>query len=327
MNYLHQIERMSTTNFVATPNYAAGMTKRFAVEQCTLCTEPSTRRGEHVWPLWLIGDFEGEGPFYSEKAGRPYTKRDGVTVARFQALPGTHVPMCQECNGRMNTVIEEPAKPVVRKVMPWSASHSWPVLTPDEAAALGRWFLKVGLLLSHPKASDDNPQVATDKASGRPADFDPEWIGWLMSGDDPPADFTVYACRRSLDHETPWAGDKQRLLLPKRIIIDGVHRQYMTRSFGIRGVDVSIVFHPGWPIDHPLVTEARAAVLWPNPGPVDFGALGGVHPGEYGLVGVGTVRATGVEFARLSAEPLQIGRMPGHNALEVLTEPGSSVTY
>lgn len=302
------------------------MAKRFSGQSCILCTGTSTRKGEHVWPLWFIGDFEGEGPFHSEKAGQPYVKRD-QTTAQFGALPGTHVPMCEDCNGRLNSLVEDPAKPVVRKVMPQSANHSWPSLTGDEAAALGRWLLKVGLLLSHPTASDDNPHVAADKARGRPGDFDPAWIQWLKAGVDPPAHFSVYVMRRSFDHETPWPKEKQRIFIPKRTIIDGVETKYLTRSFGFRGVEAVIVWHPGWAIDHPLVTDGRAAVLWPNPHPVDLGTLGEVHPGEYGVMSLGTIHATGAEFARLTAEPLQVGHMPGSNALEVFTEVGSSVSY
>ena len=83
-----------------------------------LCPNPSAGVGEHVWPAWLIGDFHGEGPFHTEKSGTPYKKRDNTTVAKFAALPSVHVPMCANCNARLNTKVEEPAKPVVRRVLP-----------------------------------------------------------------------------------------------------------------------------------------------------------------------------------------------------------------
>lgn len=54
----------------------------------------------------------------------------------------------------------------------------------------------------------------------------------------------------------------------------------MKREIGIRGLDVTVVWHPGWPIEHPLVAEGRAAVLWPNPGVIDFEALGEVREGD-----------------------------------------------
>lgn len=302
------------------------MAKRHSGQSCLLCAGTSTRRGEHVWPLWFIGDFEGEGPFYSEKAGQPYVKRD-QTTAEFEALPGTHVPMCEACNGRLNSLVEEPGKPVVRKVLRQSGDDSWPTLTADEAAAFGRWLLKVGLLLSHPTASDDNPHASADKGRGRRDDYDPAWIQWLKDGADPPDHFSVYVTRRCFDYETPWPKEKERIFIPERTIIDGVVTNYLTRSFGFRGVEAVIVWHPGWPINHPLVTDGRAAVLWPNPDSVDLGTLGEVHPGEYGVMSLGTIRATGREFAQLTAEPLEVGQLPGSNAFEVFTEVGSGVSY
>ena len=32
----------------------------------------------------------------------------------------------------------------------------------------------------------------------------------------------------------------------------------MSRKIGIRGLDITMVWHPGWPIAHPLVAEGRA---------------------------------------------------------------------
>jgi hypothetical protein len=54
--------------------------------------------------------------------------------------------MCIECNGRLNTFLEEPTRPVVRELIPQSPDHERPTITADEAAALGRWLLKVRLL-------------------------------------------------------------------------------------------------------------------------------------------------------------------------------------
>ena len=44
----------------------------------------------------------------------------------------------------------------------------------------------------------------------------------------------------------------------------------MSREIGIRGLDITMVWHPVWPIAHPLVAEGRAAVFWPNPAAIDF---------------------------------------------------------
>jgi hypothetical protein len=58
---------------------------------------------------------------------------------------------------------------------------------------------------------------------------------------------------------------------------------FTVREIGIKGIDVDIVWHPGWPIAHPLVEQGRAVQLWPDPISTDFAALPEVHPGEFGF--------------------------------------------
>lgn len=257
------------------------MPNRFPGKTCVLCSQPSEGVGEHVIPSWFQGDFLGDAPFKSENAGRTYLNRGG-NIAAQQNLPGTHVPMCSDCNGRLDTNIEDPAKPVIRKLLPQSPSHVWPTITADEAAAVGKWLLKVGLLWFHPEADHDQPQVQRDGNLLRFSHMEPEWLAWMRQGTDPPADFTVFATRRSLSAEAlAWPGSTRRIELPELIRVNGRDLRFMSREIGIRGLDATIVWHPGWPIAHPLVAEGKATVLWPNPTAIDFMALGEVHPDEF----------------------------------------------
>ena len=82
------------------------MKGRFAGKACVLCPKPNVGLGEHVWPLWLLGDFAPEGPFTTDENGAAVTKRDGVTPWKSVGLPGSHVPMCSDCNARLNRAIE-----------------------------------------------------------------------------------------------------------------------------------------------------------------------------------------------------------------------------
>ena len=257
------------------------MPNRFPGKTCVLCPQPSTGVGEHVIPSWYQGEFLGDAPFKSENAGRAYLNRQGDLAVQ-QSLPGTHVPMCSDCNGRLNTNIEDAAKPVIRKLLPQSAQHVWPTISADEAAAVGRWLLKVGLLWFHPEAEHDQPQVQQDQDLRRFTCVEPEWLAWLHNGTDPPADFSVFASRRSpLADGVAWSGQTRRIELPGYIRVGDRELRFMSREFGIRGLDATIVWHPGWPIAHPLVVEGRVAVLWPNPTAINFAALGEMHPAEF----------------------------------------------
>ena len=291
--------------------YRRSVSDRFAGKSCVLCPRPSKGVGEHVWSRWLIQDFHGEGPFTTEKAGVSYTKRDGVTPVTLTALPGAHVPMCEPCNTQLNRSIEVPAKPVVRRLLPWSANHHWPMIRADEAAALTRWFLKIGLLAAHPEAVHDNPHVEREADFPRFDRVEPDWLGWMRTGSAPPNDFSVYVAKRSVTSEQPWEGETQRIFLPRRIVAGDRELRFVARSFGVRGLDVTIVWHPGWPILHPLLEADRLAVLWPRPTAVDFDRLPEVHPREFAfVVGLGTRTMTDAEFEEATKTPLSVTTDP-----------------
>jgi hypothetical protein len=209
-----------------------------------------------------------------------------------QDLPVPHVPMCSDCNGLLNRYLEEPAKPVIRKILPWSAEHEWPVITAPEAAAVGRWLLKIAVLWAHPEADDDNPRVTQGPNIGKFDFAEPEWLSWMSEGRDPPCGFTVYVCRRDpLSDRVPWTGRVHRIELPMSATVDDREVRYMKREIGIKGLDATGMWHPGWHIEHPLVAEGRAAALWPNPTAIDFAALGEVRQGECSIV----IGATGTD--------------------------------
>lgn len=253
------------------------MPNRFSGKTCVLCSQPSVGVGEHVIPSWYLSDLLGDAPFKSENAGHEYLKRDGNLAVQL-SLPGTHVPMCLNCNSQMNANIEAPAKPVIRKLVPMSASHMWPTISSVEAAAVGKWLLKVGLLWFHPEAKHDQPQVQQDPNLRRFTYVEPEWLTWMTQGNDPPVDFSVFVSRHD---PRPWSGSTRLIELPELVRVGGRELRFMSREIGIRGLDATIVWHPGWPIAHPLVTEGRAAVLWPNPKAIDFAPLSEVSPAEF----------------------------------------------
>lgn len=282
------------------------VSNRFPGKSCVLCPKPSKGVGEHVWPAWLIKEFHGEGPFTIEKSGIPYPKRDG-TPLKAGALHSVHVPMCEECNGRLSRSVEVPAKTVIRKIMPRSGSHTWPEITAVEAGVLARWFLKVGLLNTHPEAVHDSPQVQKDRVFRRHNQDEPEWLEWMRAEVAPPGGFSVFLTRQSVSGGQPWNGARHFLELPN-VSVGERDLHYQTWVAGIRGIAVTIVWHPHWPILHPLVEEGRAAKLWPDPSPVNLGLLPEVHPDEFGFFLGGTsVHFTDDDhLGQVAQTPLQV---------------------
>jgi hypothetical protein len=147
----------------------------------------------------------------------------------------------------------------------------------------------VALLWAHPEADDDNPQVLRGPDIGKFSFLESDWLDWMRDGRDPPGGFTVYVWRRDpLSGFVQWTGAVHSIELPMSGTVDGRDVRYMKREVGIRGLDATVLWHPGFPVEHPLVASGRAAVLWPDPAAIDFAALGEVRDGECRFVISGT---------------------------------------
>jgi hypothetical protein len=284
---------------------------RFDGESCVFCTNPSVGVGEHVWPAWFIDEFQGQGPFTGARGGATYTTRAG-TPQKSSALPGVHVPMCAACNTALNSYLEVPARPIVRKLLERGDSSDDLVVSAGESAALAQWLLKVGLLSAHPTRRHDLPAMDRDGDMPMLTVVRPEWLTWMTTGDAPPDGFSVYLTRRELHGEPPLdASDREWIVLP-RIIVDGRDLGFMQRSFGFSGVTVTIVWHPGWPVAHPQVATSRAVQLWPAPHEFNLGALPRVNPNELRFMdgSIGEIMMDAEVFAQRTRIPLSVTSNP-----------------
>jgi hypothetical protein len=70
----------------------------------------------------------------------------------------------------------------------------------------------------------------------------------------------------------------QHIPLPT-VIADGRTIQFRAKRAGVLFLDVSLVYHPGWEIEHPLEAAGRALRLWPRSADAeaDFASLPPVH--------------------------------------------------
>lgn len=291
--------------FFISSTYPIYVANRFPNSNCVLCINPSEGVGEHVWSSWLLKDFQEQGPFSTLKNGSPLTKRDGVTPQTTVALPGIHVPMCSTCNNRLNSLIEVPAKGPIRRLIPWVEPHNWPNFDSQERLDAARWFLKVALLMAHPEAVHDNPKVQV--SPGAAAYFEDSCLDWMRNEDLPPEDFSVYVTRRPVSGEVSPPDNKMELEIPS-VVVDGVDLHYMFRTFGMRGLDVAVVWHPGWDLRHPLVEEGRAIQMWPGSAAVNFSGMPVVHPDEFRFVDahITSIHFTKEMFKNVTKSPLSI---------------------
>jgi hypothetical protein len=219
-----------------------------------------------VLPRWLLATFgEDEGPFVTWRGKEPVLTRDGA-VRPNSSLPGVKLPMCRRHNGALAGRFESSIHSFRDRLFLDGGGGQF---DSDQAATFGLWLVKTWLLLAHPRAEHVDDIERPHGWAGAPEEI---W-SWMVTGDEPPGGLSVWASRRD-DIVEPCATSRV-MQLPT--VIDGpVRTQFRVKETGIRGLDVVLVYHPAWRIDHPLELEGRAIRMWPRAvgsGAVDFGSL------------------------------------------------------
>ena len=244
------------------------MPKQFDGQLCVLCNlRPSSPTGEHVWPDWFLDLFpESDGPYSRLISGQPEVKRDGSTVRTQTSAERVKLPCCIECNGTMNRRFEQSAKAIVREVIEVDGYLTLPT---DEAETLGRWLVKTWLLLAHPAARSSMPEPSPQRWNLHEVPDD--LYTWLISDEPPPLGLSLWIAREDPDFPQPI--ESRGLPLP---VVKVGNRTTAFQAFrcSIRFLDITLAYHPGWEIAHPLESERRALRLWPPvPTAMDLGSL------------------------------------------------------
>jgi hypothetical protein len=226
----------------------------FAGIDCVLCGQrPSLPRGDRSQSLW-----SAEEDFV------------GAALRMDDALVGTTIPVCLRCSTALTDRFERAAKPVVEDL--WEGDLRLP---PVQARAFVMWALKTWLLTAHPAAQDSHPRSSVCRFDL--AEMPDDVYGWLVEGERPPAGVSLWATRSA---RGAVAGDAHYHIPLPTITMDArtVRFQELTSRLDLLDggvLDVDLVYHPGWEIDHPLERDGRAARLWPRDGRrvLDIGAL------------------------------------------------------
>jgi hypothetical protein len=246
------------------------MTRQFEGEACAICRAyPSSRKGEHVLPLWLKSELwpQKKGEYRSWVRGEPVMNR--YDQPREDDSWSINLPVCKGCNNVLNQNFELCAQRPVRALMVQDGNV---VLSGDDAMVVARWFLKTWLLWAHPAARMSVPDIAPPRWDGVTDDL----YTWMVTDQRPPAGLSIWATKRG--KEEPEAGATRYIPLPT-VVADGRRIEFRVKRASLRWLDVSLVYHPGWEIDHPLETEGRALRLWPRAADTeaDFAALPAIH--------------------------------------------------
>lgn len=169
------------------------MVRGFEGTTCVLCgTSSSTRQGEHVWPQWYLEDHPPDaGPYPWSKNGKPLPRRDGTPIVE-PNLTRVRLPVCRECNGKLDRRFEKPGKPLMRQLL-WGPL---PSLNAGEVEAVALWLLKTWLLLSRPDVEYANPLIHEAAESFLwPEPAQPQFYEWLVTGTPPPEGLSLWLHR------------------------------------------------------------------------------------------------------------------------------------
>lgn len=236
-----------------------------APEPCVLCTIRPADSREHVWPSWYlkIQDQKGPGPFAWTRNGKPIVDRRGNPIG-----PGEHrmrvlLDICASCNHLLEKRFETPAKEVLKRLF---AADGQVVLTAEEARLAGLWFAKTWLLLFHPEARYANTRVNDEAVRFASTEMPPaEFYSWLTENSPPPEGLSIWAHRAGVASR-----ERAKYVVPvPRVTTEGRTIQFVEGHIGLHGLTVTLVIHPGWPLEHPLERDGRAVRLLPSTGEAD----------------------------------------------------------
>ena len=225
--------------------------------ECVLCRRGvSGIKGEHVLPSWFLGEWDSAPrPFVTSLNDEPRRKRDGAirehaSLARFQ------LPMCPRCNNILSERFEKRETQRIVSRMFRGEGH----FSSTECRIAGTWTVKTWLLLAHPDTRASDPGWTT--ASGAWNPMPRSLLDWMIEGSPPPDGLSIWLAKMTpaLGWEPPHVMD-----LP-RVKHDGTTTDFQVFEFGVKDIGLTLVYHPGWPIEHPFEHSRWVRRFWPHNG-------------------------------------------------------------
>lgn len=240
------------------------MKKNKQMVTCPICRARPADSREHVWAHWYLESMDKHAaPMTAWTSnGTPVVNRDGVQYAGRAERERVMLDICQTCNNELDRRFEKPAQGLVDTLVKAGFAGA---LTQEQWGAVGLWWAKLLLLLGLPESRYATPRI-NDKIVARFDAADQLDLRWLTDGSPVPDGLSLYAYRVDLDdtsihHTVP---------IPSVVTDATGNRTYFHfLHFATQGVGFSLVSHPGWPVEHPLVTSGSAWELLHSPPPSD----------------------------------------------------------
>ena len=238
------------------------MKKIKVMATCPICrTRPADSR-EHVWAHWYLEHMDKHAaPMTAWTSnGSPIVNRDGLQYAGRAERERVMLDICKTCNNELDRRFEKPAQGLVDTVVKAGFAGA---LTREQWGTVGLWWAKLLLLLGLPESRYATSRI-NDKIVARFDAADQLDLRWLTDGSPVPDGLSLYAHRVDLaDSSTVYAVPFPSVVTDAR----GNHTYFHVLDLATQGVGFSLVSHPGWPVDHPLVSVGSAWELLHSPPP------------------------------------------------------------
>lgn len=231
-------------------------------ERCVLCSEPSSKTGEHVLPKWLSRRlFPTDDTYIASRNGiqlGPTTNNIGRVT----------VPMCRQCNRRLSLRFEHVSHGS-RETIAELFRGDTKVLSPSEAAWFRTWVLKTWILAGHPARRLS--AMRTEESRGG-AEVPHHWLNWLSSESMAPPTGLWAWVQRTQPKSVPIGSSAETIELATVKIGDtGVDP--LISTFGLSGLTVHVVGQFLHPVEHPLVRIGEAVQIYPGSDSIDLAGL------------------------------------------------------
>ncbi|MFC7489427.1 MULTISPECIES: hypothetical protein [unclassified Knoellia] len=203
-----------------------------------------------MYPQWYLRflDEVGPPPLGWSSNGEPVRNREGKQIhgkARQRVL----LPACEPCNNELDRRFEKPAKDAIKRLV---ATHWSGIESQATWQAVGLWWAKVLLLLGHPLARHEHPRL--DEVAVRYESEPPDYR-WMVDGSPVPEGLSLWVFNGTIEEVSP----AYSVPVPRWVREpDGVTTDFHFMMLGTEGLCVTLISHPGWAIEHPLVVRNEA---------------------------------------------------------------------
>lgn len=272
---------------------------------CALCTRDSTPGGEHVLPQWFLrAAFPDSDEYTTEHNGAPILKEDDDTPRTQTSVDRPKLPCCSTCNAALNDRFErQKTVKIGRRLV---AGDGRITLSAEEVGDLGIWLLKTLLLLSHPETTSSVPgvKIPSWNLGMVPADL----YSWMTTNAPPPDGLSVWLMLRATDED---GTEEPPVITLPVIYADGRETAFQVKMFAIKRIELTLVYHPHWAIEHPLELDGRAVRMWPRTtrDAVDLTRLSGVVPWPVRWVSAGRITFPPGTYGEVELPPIRPGAL------------------